>query len=59
MFKVVRVHEEGVLAIVLRENEYGVFAVWLVDGLRMEFFLEAGEYTPVTNANDLREGTDD
>jgi hypothetical protein len=59
MFKVVLVHEEGVLGIVLRENEFGVYAVWLVDGLRIEYFLEKDEYTPVTDAHDLKEGTDD
>jgi hypothetical protein len=48
-FKVVLVHEDNVLGIVVNEYSSGCKVVWLLDGLRTETFLEHDEYTPITN----------
>ena len=56
MFKAVRVHEDGVIGIIIKESSNGAFVVWLVDGFCNEYFLESDEYTPII---DYSEDTDD
>lgn len=53
---VIYVREDGVLGIGQRQNKFGVYAVWIVDGLRLEGFLENDEWALYA---DLKEGIDD
>lgn len=52
-FKVVLVHEDGVLGAVLEDYAKGCKVVWTVDGITTESFLLHGEYTPITNVREI------